>query len=113
MDKAYLKQVIARLIAERAVHEHKFAGMPVHNNCLKRFDALIEKLEDGLGDERRRLDFSPSESALPDALEEASALKAAAMQLELEQQHASAEFLKQRAREVLFKEMNELDGFDR
>lgn len=114
MDKLYAKQVLERLIAERSIHQDKFSGDPIHANCMPRFDKAIAGLEQEVGElQAARIDFSVSETALPDAIAEALPLKHAADALALENQHEAAEVMYKRARDVVAKEMNELDGFDR
>lgn len=112
MDKAYLKQICAMMEVERALHGHKFADQPLHQNCLMRFDKVIASLKKNLDEKPPRMDFSISESALPDAIEEARALKYTADAIRLDHRDA-ASFLMNQALEVVMKELNELDGFDR
>lgn len=45
MDRIYLKTTIEHLEHERAIHDEKYSGNPVHANCLPNFDAAIEKLK--------------------------------------------------------------------
>jgi hypothetical protein len=114
MDKLYMRQVLDRLIAERASHDEKFKGNPVHENCLPRFDKVIDSMRGDLGESPTpRMDFSVSESALPDAIEDALVFEQAAQALLSNHDPELAEAMKQKSREVVFKEMNELDGFDR
>ena len=86
MDRQYAEQVLAKLKRVRDVHDEKFSDNPRHRDCLPRIDNTIEKIEAELGEEPRpRLDFSVSETALPDALEPAARLQAKASELEKEQ----------------------------
>jgi hypothetical protein len=112
MDKSYLKQVIAKLEKERAVHEEKFSDNPAHKDCQPRFDRVIENLKSDLGEEEPRLDFSVSQSALPDAIAPAKDIEAKAQKLE-QIGSPAAQPLHEKARQIVFKELNELDGFDR
>lgn len=57
-----------------------------------------------------RLDELPSESALPDALQGAINLEESARN---QKDGELAQELRQAARQIIFKELNELDGFDR
>jgi hypothetical protein len=122
MDEAYLRQALHALEKGREMHEERYGDNPHHQDCLPRLDKVIETLSDQLEQEdsqtknRRRipprLDFSVSETALPDAIEAAAQLEMQARLLE--QQHdPDSIMLLQAAREILFKELNELDGFDR
>jgi hypothetical protein len=115
MDKLYLKGVLDRLVAEREVHDQKYADNAVHNDCLPRMDKAIENIRKELGEEpgSNRLDFSVSESALPDAIQDAVVLQHLADEMDTQNEHETASLLKRRSQEVVFKELNELDGFDR
>jgi hypothetical protein len=48
----YLSECIERIRREAAVHGEKFAGVEVHNDCMKRFDSVIAALEKELADAR-------------------------------------------------------------
>jgi hypothetical protein len=115
MDKTYLKTVLDKLERMKAVHSEKFSDNPQHANCDGRFDKAIDNLKDemGEGEEKApRLDFSVSQTALPDAIEPAARLEEKAKELE-DQNDPSAAPIRQESRQILFKELNELDGFDR
>lgn len=45
MDKEYISRTIETLEREKAAHDQKFAGNPVHKNCLPRFDEAIARLK--------------------------------------------------------------------
>ena len=68
--------------------------------------------EEAKGLPARQVDPASSAGALPDALEEALALEKLARELE-SAGDCEAPRYHQLARESLFKELNELDGFDR
>lgn len=44
MDANYLKELIRRIEHEKSVHDSKFRGRTEHGDCLKRFEAVLEKL---------------------------------------------------------------------
>jgi hypothetical protein len=114
MDKAYVKEVLSKLERMKAVHDEKFSDNPHHKDCQKRLDKTIDNLREEMKEQsesEQRFDFSVSESALPDAIEPAARLQAQANQLELDDPMAIA--LREQSRDILFKELNELDGFDR
>ncbi|HEY9791960.1 MAG TPA: hypothetical protein V6D22_16255 [Candidatus Obscuribacterales bacterium] len=115
MDIAYLRQVLGKLERMKAVHDEKFSDNPKHKDCQKRLDKAIDNLGRDIKEQSAsepRLDFSVSESALPDAIEPAAKLQAEANELEgLNDPLATA--LRAQSRDILFKELNELDGFDR
>ena len=95
------------------MHDKKFAGNPAHRDCQPRFDQTIDNLSQKLAAaEASRMDFSASQSALPDALEPARQLQEQARQLETAC-NPEAVPLRELSRQILFKELNELDGFDR
>ena len=117
MDIAYLREVLGKLERMKAVHDKKFSDNPHHKDCQKRLDKTIDHLRKDLKEQSKsepRLDFSVSESALPDAIEAAGRLQAQANELEaLNLDDALAIALREQSRDILFKELNELDGFDR
>jgi hypothetical protein len=115
MDKTYLKTVLDKLERMKAVHSDKFSDNPKHADCDGRMDKVIDNLKEEMGEGEEtapRLDFSVSETALPDAIEPAARLEAKAKELE-GQNSPEAAPLRQESRQILFKELNELDGFDR
>lgn len=44
----HIKGLIRNLESEKAVHDTKFSGNPLHTDCLKRFDHVLEQLQDEL-----------------------------------------------------------------
>lgn len=48
MDRYYLTDLIRRIEEEKDCHNKKFAGVPVHDNCLPRFDSVLDKLRQEL-----------------------------------------------------------------
>lgn len=44
MDRMYLQVAIERIEKERGVHHKKFGDKPLHNDCLPRFDKVIDML---------------------------------------------------------------------
>jgi hypothetical protein len=48
MDRMMLKAAIEKIETERAVHDEKFKGNPVHENCLPRFDKVLTNLKNDL-----------------------------------------------------------------
>ena len=114
MDQTYLRQVLRNLEEVKAVHDKKFSDNPAHKTCGARFDRVIENLKGDLAesDTTPRMDFSISESALPDAIEPAKRLEEKASQLE-QLGDPAAVTIREQSRQILFKELNEIDGFDR
>jgi hypothetical protein len=114
MDKSYLQQVLRNLERMKAVHDQEFSGNEHHEGCQPRIEKAIEKLCAEVGQEEQapRLDFSVSQSALPDAIEKAGQLESAARKLE-EENDPQAAPLRRESQKIVAKELNELDGFDR
>jgi len=58
MDREYINRTIDNLQREREVHDKKFAGNPVHQNCLPRFDQAIANLRKEL----EKLEAKPADN---------------------------------------------------
>jgi len=115
MDRYYLQDLISQLERERAEHGTKFAGNPVHINCLPRFDNTIEKLKGELA----KLP-TPGQGSEPgsitargDELHKAHELNEIAHSLKQQHEYCSAEALKKEVHTMVAKELNQIDGFDR
>ena len=48
MDRMMLKAAIQKIEDERKVHDAKFAGNPVHKDCIPRFDKVLANLKSDL-----------------------------------------------------------------
>lgn len=48
MDRMMLKAAIQKIEDERKVHDEKFAGNPVHKDCVPRFDKVLTNLRNDL-----------------------------------------------------------------
>jgi hypothetical protein len=112
MDRALAKQAIERIEAEKAVHDVKFAGRPEHVSCLPRFDRVLANLYTNI-EPFPRMDATNSIGALPDAIEIAKEMEEVAQHLAATNDMQAALILKREAETVIFKELNDIDGFDR
>lgn len=112
MDKAVAKHAIERIEAEKAIHGTKFAGRAEHANCPERFDKVLAKLYADM-ESAPRVDSTNSLGALPDAIASAKQMEEVADALAKDNKKDAAAHLKREAEKVVFKELNEMDGFDR
>lgn len=110
MDRYYLQDMIAHIEQEEATHDAKFQGNEAHRNCLPRFDIVIAKLR---GELDMLASIEAKVTARGDELKPAQKLYALAADLESQAQREMATKFRNKARSMVAKELNELDGFDR
>jgi hypothetical protein len=111
MDVIYIEQMIATLETKRDQHccdKHtKLTG----DGCMARFARMIDSLKEKLSIPKPTAE--PVVTARGDELKKAEKLNAKAEQLEHAQDHEAAELAKKKARKIVAKELNEMDGFPR
>jgi hypothetical protein len=111
MDVIYIEQMIATLETKRDQHccekHQKMAG----DGCMARFSRMIDSLKEKLSIPKPTA--QPVVTARGDELKKAEKLNAKAEMLEQANDHEAAEQVKNKARKIVAKELNEMDGFPR
>ena len=111
MDVIYIEQMIATLETKREEH---CCGKHSHDkaeNCLQRFSRLINGLREKLSPTKPAAETMVT--ARGDELMKAGKLNEKAEVLEQEHNHQAAQIAKKKARKIVAKELNEMDGFPR
>jgi hypothetical protein len=111
MDVIYIEQMIATLETKRQEHcceKHKKQSA---GSCMERFSRMISGLKEKLSLSKPAAE--PMVTARGDELLKAEKLNHRAEVLEQEHDHEAAKLVKKKARKIVAKELNEMDGFPR
>ncbi|MBY0358250.1 MAG: hypothetical protein K2W82_09640 [Candidatus Obscuribacterales bacterium] len=111
MDRNYMEQLIGKLERERTIHGEKFGKNKAHDQCLERFDKLIDQLKAECPCETNIT--GTDHTVKGDEFEKAEALKKQGAWLEEHHQPVKAQAVQNQARKIVAKQLNEIDGFDR
>ena len=119
MDVIYIEQMIATLETKREQHcceKHQEQKQEKQNrdhgdNCVARFSRMIDGLKQKLNLQKPTAE--PMVTARGDELKKAEKLNAKAEMLENANNHEAAVEAKIKARKIVAKELNEMDGFPR
>ena len=111
MDVIYIEQMIATLETKREEHCCEKHLKQSGGTCMERFSRMITSLKEKLSLSKPAAE--PMITARGDELWEAEKLNHKAEILEQEHDHEAAKQVKKKARKVVAKELNEMDGFPR
>lgn len=113
MDVIYIEQMIATLETKRSEHCCEKHAKQSGGNCMERFSRMINGLKDKLSlSSSSKSSSEPVVTARGDELKKAEKLNAKAEEL-AEQNDPQAKEVKKKARKIVAKELNEMDGFPR
>lgn len=111
MDVVYIEQIIATLETKRDQHCCEKHLKQSGDGCMARFSRMIDGLKEKLS--LTKPTAEPVVTARGDELKKAEKLSATATKLEKQDEHEAAEEAKEKARNIVAKELNEMDGFPR
>ena len=111
MDVIYIEQMIATLETKRDQHCCEKHLKQSSGGCMARFSRMIDGLKEKLSLSKPTAE--PVVTARGDEFKKAEKLNAKAEKLEKQYDHEAAEEVKKKARKIVAKELNEMDGFPR
>jgi hypothetical protein len=111
MDVIYIEQMIATLETKRTEHCCEKHQKQAGGGCIERFSRMIDGLKEKLSIPKPTAE--PVVTARGDELQKAGKLSEKADKLEQANKHDAAEEVKNKARKIVAKELNEMDGFPR
>ncbi len=111
MDVIYIEQMIATLETKRDQHCCEKHLKQSKDGCMARFSRMIDGLKEKLSIAKPTAE--PVVTARGDELKKAEKLNAKAEKLEQANNHEAAEEVKNKARKIVARELNEMDGFPR
>lgn len=111
MDVIYIEQMIATLETKREEHCCEKHQSNHGDGCVARFSRMIDGLKQKLNLQKQTA--KPMMTARGDELKKAEKLNEQAEELENANNHEAAVQAKDKARTIVAKELNEMDGFPR
>ena len=111
MDVIYIEQMIATLETKRQEHCCEKHSKQSGGSCMERFSRMISGLKEKLSLSKPTAE--PVITARGDELLKAEQLNHKAEKLEQANDHEAAKQVKKKARKIVAKELNEMDGFPR
>lgn len=111
MDVVYIEQMIATLETKRQEHCCEKHSKQSGGSCMERFSRMISGLKEKLSISKPPTE--PMTTARGDELLKAEMLNHKAEKLEQAHDHEAAKQVKKKARKIVAKELNKMDGFPR